>query len=387
MDIIIDEKYLIKILSDLVHINSINPSLSPQGRGEADISGYIAKALNEIGLEPSIIQLASNRTNVVGTYKGKGSGPSLLLNGHMDTVGVEQMTIDPFKAEIKNGRLYGRGAQDMKGSLAAMIAAAKALSDSGVNLSGDLIITAVADEEFGSLGTENLVQNLRADSAIVAEPTDLKISCAHRGFIWYEVETFGKAAHGSRYLEGIDANIRMGRFLSKLDTLEKELRQRPPHPLAGPPSLHAPRVHGGSEVSIYSAHCLLEIERRTIPGESQESAAADLQEIIDNLTEDDPTFNAKLTMKFSRNPFEVGKDADIVRILEKVITSQTGLEPEHTGQTYWTDAALLSEKGIETVLFGPRGGGLHSAEEWVDIQSVINLARILAETAVLYCGT
>ena len=387
--LVISHKVVTRILSDLVRINSVNPSLSPEGPGENEIGIYIADILSSIGLDVTTYPLARNRMNVVGVLRGKNTekrGRSLLLNAHMDTVGVEGMVGDPFGAEVRDGLLYGRGAQDMKGSLAAMITAAQALQESGIELGGDLLITAVADEEHASIGTENLVREVTADAAIVTEPTDLTICRAHRGFIWYDVETFGRAAHGSRFEEGVDANMRMGRFLSKLQILEQTLRKREPHPLAGPPSLHAAHLKGGSEISIYAAHCLLQIERRTSPGETVLQATTELQSILDALVEEDPSYEAKLTTRFSREPFQIHKDADIVKVLDNVYTKRFGGSPSHTGQTFWTDAALLSDAGIETVLIGPVGGGLHSAEEWVSLESVVDLAYILAETATQYCA-
>ena len=381
-----DRDYITQTLVDLVRINSINPGLSPDGAGEAEISDYVAEAIRALGMEVTTYEVEPGRVNVVGVLRGRGGGRSLLWNAHMDTVGVEGMTGDPFGAEIREGKLYGRGAQDMKGSLAAMIGAVKALRDAGVALKGDLILAAVADEELASIGSDDLVRHVRADGAIVTEPTDLTLCRAHRGFIWFDVETFGRAAHGSRFQEGIDANLRMGRFLARLDRLEQELRQRPPHPLVGPPSLHAAKIQGGTEISTYAAHCLLQIERRTVPGESVESATAELQAILDQLAAEDPTFKASLRPTFWRNPFEVESDAPIVRALESAMTACTGKKPVHSGQTFWTDAAIMADAGMETALIGPVGGGLHSAEEWVDLQSVMDLAQILAETALRYCG-
>jgi acetylornithine deacetylase len=385
MDYRIDRNYIIQTLKDLVRINSINPSISANGKGEAEIGTYVADALSTLGLTVSTQKIDTDRVNVVGVLNGNGNGRSLLLNAHMDTVGVKGMVIDPFGAEIRDGHLYGRGALDMKGSLAAMLGAAKALVDSGVELAGDLLVTAVADEEYASLGTEHLVQQVTADAAIVTEPTDMTLCRAHRGFIWYDVETFGRAAHGSRYQEGIDANMRMGRFLAQLDKLEQELRHRPAHPLTGPPSLHAARIQGGSEVSIYADHCLLQIERRTIPGETEAQATAKLQEIADRLAVQDSTFKAKITPTFKREPFEIDTDATIVKVLEQAYATRLGHKPAHSGQTFWTDAALLVEAGMETVLMGPSGYGLHSAEEWVDLQSLVELAYILADTTVKFC--
>ena len=381
----IDEDYLTQTLVDLIRINSINPSLSSEGQGEVEIGAYVADALNQLGLQVTTYEIEPGRVNVVGVLPGTGNGRSLLLNAHMDTVGVEGMTIDPFGGEIQDGRLYGRGAQDMKGSLAAMMAAAKALVDGGVTLAGDLLVTAVADEEYASIGMEDLVRQVTADAAIVTEPTDMHICRAHRGFIWFEVETFGRAAHGSRYTEGIDANMRMGRFLAKLDELEQELRRRPGHSLTGPPSLHASQIHGGKEISMYADHCLLQIERRTAPGETVAQATAELQAIIDDLAVQDPTFRASVRPTFWRQPFEIDADTTIVRVLDDALGKRLGHNPPHTGQTFWTDAALLAEVGIETVLLGPTGYGLHSAEEWVELQSVVDLAHVLAQTALDYC--
>jgi acetylornithine deacetylase len=345
----IDKHYINKTLADLVRINSVNPSLSAAGQGEAEIAAYVADALRALGLVVKSFELAPKRANVIGVLPGARKGKSLLLNAHMDTVGVAGMD-DAFGAKVRDGRLYGRGSQDMKGSLAAMMGAAKAFVDAGQQLRGDLLITAVADEEYGSIGMEHLVETVSADAAIVTEPTDLTLCRAHRGFIWYEVETTGRAAHGSRYQEGIDANMRMGRFLARLEQLEQELRQRPPHPLAGPPSLHAAILRGGSEVSVYAASSKLTIERRTIPGETQEQATAELQAIIDELAAEDETFKATVKATFRREPHEIDVTAPISKAVERAITRQLGERPRHTGQTFWTDAALLAEAGVDTVL-------------------------------------
>lgn len=390
MSFTIDKAYVTETLIDLVRINSVNPSLSPSGKGEVEVGTYVAAALDELGLDVTTYELAPNRVNVVGILRGAANGRSLLLNAHMDTVGVDGMTIDPFEAKIENGRLYGRGSQDMKASLAAMMGVAKAFVDGDVQLAGDLWITAVADEEYASIGMENLVKTITSEekfvgAAVVTEPTDLTLCRAHRGFIWYDVKTIGRAAHGSRYAEGIDANMRMGRFLARLDKLEQELRQRTPHPLAGVPSLHASLLQGGTEISMYAASSHLTLERRTIPGETEAQATAELQEIVDHLAAEDTTFRASLTPTFRREPFAINEQATIVKIVEQAMINRLGSKPDHTGQTFWTDAALLAEAGIETVLLGPIGQGLHSAEEWVDLQSVMDLAAILADTAVIYC--
>ncbi|MGB7873280.1 MAG: ArgE/DapE family deacylase [Anaerolineales bacterium] len=386
MTITIDEPYLTKLTQEMIQINSINPSLTPDGKGEAEIGAYVAENLRELGLNVTTSEIAPGRVNVVGVLKGSGGGRSLLLNAHLDTVGVEGMTIDPFGGELQDGRMYGRGSQDMKSSLAAMIAAAKAIVDAGIRLHGDLLITAVADEEHSSIGTEALVKEFKADGAIVTEPTDMHLCRAHRGFIWFEVETIGRAAHGSRYAEGIDANMRMGRFLAELEKLEQELLQREGHELVGPPSLHAALIQGGTEISKYAERCKLTIERRIVPGETVEGTQAELQEIIDRLAEGDSSFKATVKATFWREPFEVPSDAEIIQVMDKILDERLGHHPEHIGQTFWTDAALIAEAGMETVLLGPKGYGLHSAEEWVEMESVFDLAYVLAESAIQYCG-
>ncbi|MFL7840087.1 MAG: ArgE/DapE family deacylase [Candidatus Promineifilaceae bacterium] len=384
MNIPIGEDYITAVLQQLVQIDSTNPDLHPDNAGEGQIASFLASRCADLGLEVDLYEVADGRMNVVGTLKGNADGPSLMLNGHMDTVGVEGMD-DPFGGKIVDGRLYGRGAQDMKGSLAAMLGAAKAIIDEDIALKGDLYLAFVVDEETQSIGTADLALQLQSDAAIVTEPTDLQVCRAHRGFIWYEVTTYGRAAHGSRYEEGIDAIMHMGRFLAELDKLEKELRRRPAYPLTGPPSLHASLIEGGREISVYPAQCNLLLERRTNPDETVKAATAELQAIIDHLSAEDPTFKAELRCTFDRDPFEVAEDAAIVQVLDAAAIRHLGESRPHMGATFWTDAALLAGAGMETVLLGPIGAGLHSDEEWVDLQSVFDLAQILAETAVEYC--
>ena len=384
MPLNIDREYLIQTLADLIGINSINPQLVPGGRGEAEIAAYIAKALRHLNLQVIMHEPEAGRVSVVGRLQGTGSGRALMLNGHLDTVGVEGMP-EPFAATIRNGKMYGRGAFDMKGSLAACMTALKALVDSKAAFNGEVLLAAVADEEYFSLGTADIVSRYKVDGAIVTEATEMNLCRAHKGFVWLEVETFGRAAHGSRFDEGVDANMMMGRFLAELDKLEKDLRARSPHPLVGPPSLHAALINGGSGLSTYAANCKLKIERRTIPGETEAQVVGELQKIIDQLTAADSNFKATVNALCTREPFEVAENAEIVRTVEKAAAQVRGISPRHIGQTFWMDSALLAAAGIETVVIGPIGAGAHADEEWVDIQSLVDLAQILAETALEYC--
>ncbi len=378
----IDRVYLLETLRDLVRINSINPTLVPGGAGESEIAGYVAASLQRCGLDAVRYEPAPGRVSVVGTLSGSSGGRSLMLNAHYDTVGVEGMA-EPFSGEIRDGKLYGRGAYDMKGSLAAAMAAGKALA--GTPLRGDLLVAAVADEEYGSIGTADLCARLKVDAAIVTEPTSLRVCLAHKGYMWIEVETTGRAAHGSKFEQGVDANMRMGRFLGELDKLERELRARPGHALVGPPSLHAAMIAGGSGLSTYAASCKLQIERRTVPGETEAQALAELQGIADRLRAVDPSFVAAVKPFFVRQPFEVGRGASIVQCVDRAVSSVLGKAPEYFGDTPWMDSALLSAAGVETVVIGPHGAGAHADVEWVDLESVERLAEILVLVAIEYC--
>ena len=384
MKIAVDRDYLLEILTDFVRINSTNPSLNPNGAGEGEIVAYIADAMHKLKLEVVTHEPEPGRPSVVGTLKGTGGGRSLMLNGHVDTVAVDEM-LDPFSAAVRNGKMYGRGAYDMKCGLAACMTAVKALVDAGASLTGNVLIAAVADEEYASLGTTEVIKHHQVDGAIVTESTELDICIAHRGYIHIEVETIGRAAHGSRFEEGVDANMRMGVFLAELDKLEKDLRTRNGHPLVGPPSLHAGVLKGGTGPSTYAASCKLVVERRTIPGETESQVVGEIRSIIDRLTAADSTFSATLKILLARNAFEVSPERDVVKVLQQSAYEVLGRQPELVGQPYWMDTALLSNAGIETVAMGPIGAGAHSKKEWVDLDSVVKMAEVLVQAILIYC--
>jgi acetylornithine deacetylase len=386
----IDHEYARDTLVRLVQINSINPTLAPGAPGEREIAGFITGSLRSAGLETEVFEPTPGRTTVLGRLAGAGGGRSLMLNAHCDTVDVAGMA-EPFSGAIRNGKLYGRGSYDMKGSLAAGMAAAKALVDAGLRLGGDLLVAAVADEEYGSLGTSHLIQHvklngIKVDGAIVTEPTALEVCLAHKGYLWIQVQVTGRAAHGSRFELGIDANMKMGQFLARLNLLERELRGRTPHPLVGPPSLHAAMLSGGIGLSTYAPSSMVQIERRTVPGETQARATAEIQAIVDSLEAADPDFHATVRPFFNRDPFEVSPCARIVKAVDRAAAKVLGRPARHIGDTPWMDAALLQAAGVETVVCGAAGAGAHSDVEWVDLESVIKLAEILAEAAVDYCA-
>lgn len=382
----IDEKYLVEQARALVRINSINPAFSGGATDERAVASYVAGQLRAMGMETALIEPEPGRVSVLGRLRGQGGGKSLMLYAHHDTVAVDGMIGDPFGGEVRDGRVYGRGSFDMKGALASCIAAAMAIAEKSDDRRGDLLIAAVADEEVASIGMQAVLEYVKPDAAIVTEATELQICLAHKGFSWIEVETIGRAAHGSRFDEGIDANMRMGRFLAGLDQLEHSLRESKQHPLLGPPSLHAAVLQGGTGTSTYASHARLEIERRTLPGETEASVLAQVQAIIDRLAREDPTFKAHARAFLTRNSFETGADAPIARATIGAATRVLGKTPEIIGVPYWMDTALLGGAGVDTVCIGPTGAGAHAAEEWVDIRSLVQLSEILVTAASEYCA-
>ena len=372
-----------QLLSDLVSINSINPDLVPGSPGEVEIARYIADWLKRADLDVQIIESVSGRPNVVGIMRGTGGGKTLLLNGHMDTVGITGMT-NAHKPVIKDGRMYGRGVYDMKCGLAAcMVAISEAKKH---HLSGDVIFTAVIDEEYASVGTMDLAKHFYTDGAIIAEPTELQLIVAHRGFVWLEVETIGKAAHGSRPDLGVDAIAKMGKVLVEIEKLDQTLRANPTHSLLGSGSLHASLITGGQELSSYPERCILAVERRTLPGEIPEFVEAEFTKIVQEIQQSDPTFNTVIRRGIDRSSLETSEDTEIVKAIQNAAVKILNHPAQIAGVQYWTDAAILSAAGIPSVLFGPSGAGAHAVEEWVDLSSVHSCADTYLATAIDFCG-
>lgn len=385
MEMTVDRDYFVDTLRKLVRIESINPEFGGGGTNESAIAGWVAGEMERLGMTARRFEAQPGRASVVGVLPGAGGGPVLMLYAHLDTVGIEGMA-DPFSGEERDDRVYGRGSFDMKGGLAACLTAVRALREAGAALAGDVLVAAVADEEVASLGIQEILRHVTADAAIVTEPTQMTVGLAHKGFCWVEVETVGRAAHGSMFDEGIDANIRMGRFLARLDALEAELRTSDPHPLVGPPSLHAAMLHGGTGASTYAASCRLTIERRMVPGETEDFVVAQLLAIADQLAKEDSTFRAEVRPVLTRASFEVAADAAIVRTVIGAATEVTGEAPVTRGFGFWMDAAFLGAAGVETVVYGARGDGAHADVEWADIESHVQLAEVLARSARAYCG-
>lgn len=373
---------LTDLLSSLVAIDSTNPDLVSGAAGEGQVARFIANWLERAGLDVRLLESGPGRPNVIATARGTGGGRSLLLNGHMDTVGKGDF-VDAHRPRIDGGRLHGRGAYDMKGGLAACM---QAIAEAQKHpLRGAVILTAVVDEEYASLGTAEVAKQVHADAAIVAEFTELQLILAHKGFVWFDVETIGVAAHGSRPDLGVDAIANMGRILVDLEQLDRSLRAAPSHPLLGSGSLHASLIRGGGEMSTYPDRCTLSVERRTLPGESPDRVEAALREIVLRQERLDPSFKAVVRRGIDRAPLEIGEDADIARAVQSAATKVLGHPAPVAGVAFWTDAAILSAAGIPSLLFGPAGAGAHAAEEWVDLASVEACAQVYLETALQFC--
>lgn len=381
----IDRDFLEQVAQDLVRINSVNPTLSPGGPGEREIAAYTADLLDRMGLEVGEHEPVPGRVSVTGRLRGTGGGRSLMLNAHYDTVGVEGMA-DPFSGVIRDGKLYGRGAYDMKGALAACVGAVRALQVRGDRLAGDVVIAAVADEEDASIGTRDLVERVKVDAAIVTEPTALDLCVAHKGFVWAELTVRGRAAHGSKPELGVDANVRMARVLTRVGTLIDELAARPPHALVGPPSMHIAQLAGGTGLSTYAAECVAGLERRTVPGETEEQVLRELDAVIDAARRDDPSLRITLEHLLTREPFETSPEGPLARAVLAALEQVRGRPAAVVGDTPWMDAAILAANGVETVVCGPAGTGAHAHEEWVDLDSVEKLAAALAGAAREYCS-
>jgi acetylornithine deacetylase len=380
----IDNEQTTRYLQEMVRIDSVNPGLVEGAKGESDVAVWLVDACRALGLTVHLQQTAPGRPNVIARWTGIGGGKSLLLTGHTDIVSVENMLGDPFDGRIEGGRLYGRGSLDMKGGLASILGAVKALKDGGFTPKGDIILGFVTDEEYLSIGTDALVKEVKADAAILTEPTDCQICIAHKGFLWLTLTTQGKAAHGSLYMTGVDAIAHMGRLLAALDKFNEDSPKR--HPLLERASAHASIIGGGLGLSTYPDHCKLQIEHRLLPDETAEIVMGYWQGVIDNLTKTVPHFSATMTQDFFRPGYEIERGASITQTLDTAYRAVLGKEPEYMGMYAWLDSAILGRAGIPTIILGPGGEGAHAAVEYVVLEDVTRCAAVIAEAASKWVG-
>ncbi len=369
----------------LIKIDSRNPTLVPDAPGERACALVLASVLHDWGFDVDLQEKVADRPNVIARI-GPRDAPTLMLNGHLDVVGVEGMIHDPFAAEVRDNRIYGRGSADMKAGVAAMCAAALRAADSAP--SGQILIAAVADEEYESLGMRALIESgVRADAAIITEPTRLAICPAHRGFVWIDVTFRGRAAHGSRYDIGVDAITHAGLVLAELEKLERTRDHGKRHSLLGRGSLHASTIRGGVGMSTYPEECTLSIERRTLPGETADTAMKEIETACAAVRARDPRLDARITQTTSQLPSDVSTDAPIVGLLKRAMETE-GVPVSIEGMSAWTDAALLNAAGIPTICFGPGDIALaHAAEEFVPVFEIQTATRVLARVVRDWCDS
>lgn len=358
----------------MVRIPSVNPTLATGGAGEEAMAEACRGWLQGWGMEARVVEVAPGRFNVVATLSG--SGPTLLLNGHLDTVGVEGMTVPPFGADVVDGRILGRGSCDMKGGVASLMAAASRLAAGGPR--PNLVVALTADEEHASLGMDALVRSgVQADMAVVCEPTCLAVMPAHKGFVWIEAAFAGRAAHGSRPELGVDAIRHAGLYLAALDAYAAALEERDRHPLLAHGSFHSGTIRGGTAESVYPDACTLLLERRTMPGEAAQVVLAEFEAVLEQLRARDPAVRASLAVTLARPGTEVPTTSPLVQGLLDA-AHRHGIARRVEGMTAWVDAAYLNEAGIPAVCFGPGDiGQAHTADEWVDVSEVEACADVL----------
>jgi acetylornithine deacetylase len=372
-----------ELVAELVAIDSVNPDLVPGGAGELEIARFIATWLERAGVEAHIDEVAPGRPNVIGVARGRGGGRTLLLNGHTDTVGHDGYE-RPLEPRVEGDRLYGRGSFDMKGGTAAALWACARAAE--LELAGDVVVVAVCDEEYASIGTQAVAERVTADAAIVAEPTALAVCVAHKGFAWLEIDVAGRAAHGSQVQIGVDAIAKSGRVLTGIEELGQELASAPGHPLLGTGSLHASLIEGGQELSSYPERCLVQLERRTVPGEDATLVEDQVRRLVARAGSADPGLRAEVRTTLVRPPFEIAADAEIVRLVRSHAERVLGAAPALIGWAAWMDSAILAQAGIPTVIFGPGGEGAHETLEWVDLASVERCAEVLVAVAAEFCA-
>jgi acetylornithine deacetylase len=375
----------VALTRELVRIDSRNPSLVADGPGEGRVAHALSDVLASWGFRVEVTDVAPGRPNVVARI-GKSGGRSLMFNGHLDVVGIDGMTHEPWGAVESNGRIYGRGSCDMKAGVAAMCAAAARVAD---RVEGEIIIAGVVDEEYESIGTRALVERgVRADAAVVTEPTRLCIMPAHLGFVWLDVTTVGRAAHGSRWELGVDAIRHAGIFLAALDRFDAEELPKRSHPLLGRPSVHASLIEGGTGMSTYPDRCTVRLERRTIPGETAAGVEREIVALCDALARTGGAqrrIHADVRTTFSQLPSDVSTDAPIVAMLGDALRAE-GTDPRIEGMSAWTDAAVLNAAGIPAICFGPGDISLaHAAEEYVPVDEIERATAVLARLAMNWC--
>jgi acetylornithine deacetylase len=370
------------LLAEMVRIDSTNPDLAG-GPGEAAFAAFLARRFEDLGMEVDLWDVLPGRPNIVGRLPGSGGGASLMLLGHLDVVGP--WGPDAFEPAVRDGRMYGRGAADMKSGFAAMLLAAEALLAGGARLRGDLLLCGVIDEEWESAGAEALPARHRPDACILVECTGLDVVTEHGGFAWYEIESHGVEAAGADPEHGVDAIALLAPVLEGITALDAELAIRP-RAAYGRGSIHASTITGGTQLPAYPARCTLGVERCTIAGETVAQSRAEMEALLEAARVADPRFRTELRTVVAREAMEMTRDEPVVQAVAAAAGAVLGRPATLGGDIGWGDSGLLVEAGIPCVTFGPFGHGEHTAEEWVDLESVAQTAAVLEGAARLFCS-
>jgi acetylornithine deacetylase len=360
----------------LVSIDSRNPAFAQDAPGEGAVARILADTLTEWGFTVDLLDVTPGRPNVLARIGGGNGGRSLLLNGHLDTVGVEGMVHPPFTPDERDGLLYGRGSADMKAGVAAMCAAAWRAAQQ--DLGGEVVIAAVTDEEWESAGTRALLEmGVTAHAAIVTEPTRLAVCPAHRGFAWADLHVHGRAAHGSRYDIGIDAITHAALILAELDAYQHGDLSSRTHPLLGRGSFHAGAIKSTDALSAYPAWCTVGLERRTLPGENGADFVREIKDAVARVATRAPGLRADVTLGLVQQPNDVSADHALVTGL-LAATALHGPTAPIEGLSCWTDAALLTAAGIPAICYGPGDIAVaHAATEFVPVAEIATATDVL----------
>ncbi len=373
----VNEQNLIDDLSAMVQIPSPNTfgHDDPTHPAEAAMADYFEKRLNDLKLDVETVEVADGRRNVWGRLKGTGDGPTIMLAGHLDTVGVAGYET-PYEPRHKNGRIYGRGSCDMKAGLVSYLEVVRLLIESNEPLKGDLIIAGVIDEEHAMIGSKHFGEHgPHVDYAIIAEPSSLAVSPKHRGQINLSIRTAGLSAHSSMPENGINAIYHMGAIINAIQTYAEELTKRTPDPMCGTPTCSIGVIKGGENVTSIPGFCEIEVDRRTIPGENFDSVLEELTEILDLLAKDIPNFEYEfLPPNLNTPPLSTDLVSPIVRSIIESCEHVTGIPPEIIPFPGSTDAPNF---GCPSVICG--AGALaqaHSLNEFVEISEIKSAVEI-----------
>jgi acetylornithine deacetylase len=369
------------LLAEMVRIDSTNPGLAG-GPGEAAFAAYLTRQMDALGMEVDVWDVLPGRPNVVGRLPGSGAGRSLMLLGHLDVVGP--WGPDAFEPVVRDGRMYGRGAADMKCGFVSALLAVEQLIAAGEPLVGDLLIAGVIDEEWESAGAEALPGRRRADGCVVVECSDLDVITEHGGFAWYEIESHGVEAAGADPDRGVDGIALLAPVLAGITALDAELERRP-RAAYGRGSIHASTISGGDQLPVYPARCVLGVERCLVAGETLAQAAAEMEALLARAGAADPRFRGELRTVVAREALLQAADEPVIVAVARAAAAELGRPPVLRGDIAWGDSGLIAEAGIPAATFGPIGHGEHTAGEWVDLASVATTARVLAGTARAFC--